>query len=64
MNHIYQLLTPIIISQIMDEYSLSVATAGVLISIFSLSYAFLQTPSGLLSKVLGRKNLIIMGFIL
>jgi MFS family permease len=62
-NHIYQLTIPVIIPKILDTYGLSVTTAGVLISIFSLSYALFQTPSGYLSKFLGRKKVIILGFV-
>ena len=63
-NHIYQLLTPIIIPKIADEYLLSTTSAAVLISMYSLSYALLQAPSGILSKTLGRKNTIILGFVI
>jgi len=64
MNHVYQLLTPIIVSQIASEYLLSNAVAGIIVSVYSLSYALLQTVSGLLSKTLGRKNTIIVGFVI
>ena len=63
-NHLYQLLTPIIIPRIADEYLLSTTSAALLISMYSLSYALLQTPSGLLSKILGRKKTIILGFVI
>ncbi len=64
MNHLYQLLTPIIISQIADEYLLSTFIAGVIISIYSLSYALFQIVLGLHSRILGRKNTIILGFVI
>lgn len=62
MNHIYQLLIPIIIPKIVDEYQLSIISAAILISVFSLSYSLFQLPSGFLSKILGRKNVILLGF--
>jgi MFS family permease len=63
-NHIYQLAIPVVIPKILDDYGLSMTSAGVLISIFSLSYALFQTPSGYLSKFVGRKKVIILGFII
>ena len=64
MNHVYQLLIPIIIPRIADEYQLSTLTAGILISVFSLSYALLQIFSGFLSRLMGRKNMIIVGIVI
>jgi MFS family permease len=64
MNHVFQLLVPIIIPKIKENYELSTTTAVLLISIFSLSYALAQTPSGILSKTLGRKKMIILGFVI
>jgi MFS family permease len=64
MNHFYQLLIPVIIPKITAEYGLSNFIAGVLLSCFSLSYALLQTPTGYISKVIGRKKLLISGFVI
>ncbi|UCH37687.1 MAG: MFS transporter [Candidatus Bathyarchaeota archaeon] len=64
MNHIFQLLVPIIIPKIKEDYGLSTTSAVLLISIFSLSYALAQTPSGILSKTLGRKKMLVLGFMI
>jgi MFS family permease len=64
MNHIFQLLVPIVIPKIKEAYGLTTTTAVLLISIFSLSYALAQTPSGIISKTLGRKKMIILGFVI
>ncbi len=61
-NHIYQLLIPIVIPRIIDEFLLSTTSAAILISVFVLSYSIFQAPSGFLSRVLGRKNIIVVGF--
>lgn len=64
MNHFYQLLIPIIITPIQSDYGLSTFLAGVIISIYSLSYALFQTPFGFFSKALGRKNTVIIGLVI
>jgi len=64
LNHFYQLLIPVIIPKITAEYKLSNFTAGILLSCFSLSYALLQAPTGYFSKLVGRKKLLILGFII
>ncbi|MCJ7761049.1 MFS transporter, partial [Candidatus Bathyarchaeota archaeon] len=64
MNHFYQLLIPIIIPKILAEYDLSLVSAGLLISVYSLSYALLQMISSLLSRIVGRKRIIILGLII
>ena len=63
LNHVYQLLTPVMIPKITEEYGLSNLMAGLLLASFSLSYSLLQFPVGYLSRRLGRKNLLILGFV-
>ena len=63
LNHVYQLLTPVIIPKITEEYGLSNFTVGLLLASYSLSYSMLQFPVGYLSRRLGRKNLLILGFV-
>jgi len=63
MNHVYQLLTPIIIPEIAAEYGLSNFTAGVLLSCFLASYCMLPVLSGYLSQTCGRKLLLSLGFV-
>lgn len=62
MNHVYQLLTPIIIPEITADYGLSNFTAGILLSCFVLSYSLLPVLSGYLSRFLSRKLLLALGF--
>jgi MFS family permease len=64
MNHVYQLLTPIIIPEITADYGLSYFTVGVLLSCFLLSYSLLPTLSGYLSQVFGRRRLLTLGFVI
>ena len=64
MNHFYQLMIPVIIPLIQVEYGLSLVSATLLISVYNLSYALLQMISSFLSKVIGRKNTIILGLII
>jgi FSR family fosmidomycin resistance protein-like MFS transporter len=64
MNHVYQLLTPIIIPEITADYGLSYFTAGVLLSCFLLSYSLLPVLSGYLSQVFGRRRLLTLGFVI
>lgn len=62
MNHVYQLLTPVIIPKITKDYGLSDTTAGLLLSCFFLSYSLLPFLSGYLSQTFGRRNLLTIGF--
>jgi MFS family permease len=62
MNHIYQLLTPVIIPEISADYGLSNFTAGVLLACFLASYCLLPVLSGYLSQTYGRKILLSAGF--
>jgi len=64
MNHVYQLLIPVVIPRITADYELSNFSAGVLLSCFSLSYSLLQAPFGYLSRIYGRKILLVLGFIM
>jgi MFS family permease len=64
MNHVYQLLTPIIIPEITADYGLSNFTAGILLSCFLLSYSLLPVLSGYLSQVFGRRRLLTLGFVI
>jgi len=64
MNHVYQLLIPVVIPRITAEYRLSNFMAGILVACFSLSYSLLQVLFGYLSRIYGRKNLLIFGFVL
>ena len=62
MNHVYQLLTPIIIPKITADYGLSNFTAGALLSCFLASYCLLPVLSGYLSRTYGRRLLLSIGF--
>lgn len=62
MNHVYQLLTPVIIPKITKDYGLSDTTAGLLLSCFFLSYSLLPVLSGYLSQTFGRRHLLTIGF--
>ena len=62
MNHVYQLLTPVVIPEITREYGLSDLTAGLLVSCFFLSYALLPALSGYLSQTFGRRRFLSLGF--
>jgi len=64
MNHFYQLLLPVALPLIRADYELTYLGAGLLLSCFSLSYSLFQTPVGLVSARIGRKNLLVMGLIL
>lgn len=63
-NHFYQLLMPVIIPKILVEYNLDLLSAGLLISVYNISYALLQTLSSLLSKKIGRRDTIILGLLI
>lgn len=62
MNHVYQLLTPIVMPEITREYGLSDFAAGLLISCFFVSYALLPALSGYLSQTFGRRGFLSLGF--
>jgi MFS family permease len=62
MNHVYQLLTPVVIPEITREYGLSDFAAGLLISCFFVSYALLPALSGYLSQTFGRRRFLSFGF--
>ncbi len=64
MNHVYQLLPPIIIPEITAEYGLSHFTAGALVACFLASYCLLPVLSGYLSQTYGRKLLLSLGFVM
>jgi ACS family hexuronate transporter-like MFS transporter len=63
MNHVYQLLTPLVIPEMKIDYGFSYTTAGLLLSCFVLSYSLLPVVSGFLSKKFGRRNLLTLGFV-
>jgi MFS family permease len=60
MNHVYQLLTPVIVPEITREYGIT--NAGLLLLCFVLSYSLLPAVSGYLSQAFGRKKLLALGF--
>lgn len=60
MNHVYQLLTPVVIPEITREYG--IANAGFLSLCFVLAYSLLPVLSGYYSQKLGRRNLLALGF--
>lgn len=59
-NHVYYTLVPLIVLILAKDQSN--LTYGILVSSFLLTYSFLQTPFGYLSKRLGRKKLLVAGF--
>jgi MFS family permease len=61
MNHVYQLLTPVVIPEITREYG--ILNAGLLSLSFVLSYSLLPVVSGYLSQYFGRRNLLTFGFV-
>jgi len=63
MNHIYQLIPPVIMPEIARDYGFSDITAGLLLSCFYLSYALLPVVSGYFSQVFSRKYLLALGFV-
>lgn len=63
-NHLYQLLAPLIITKVKEEYALSYFDSGILYACFILSYSLLQIFFGYLSIRVGRKKIIMLGFIL
>ncbi len=60
MNHIYQLLTPVVIPEITYEYG--IANAGLLSLCFVLAYSLLPIISGYYSQKVGRGKLLALGF--
>jgi MFS family permease len=64
MNHVYQLLTPLIIPEITRDFGLTNTTAGLLVSCFIVPYSLLPVFSGYLSKFLGRRILLPTGFVI
>ena len=60
-NHIYQLLTPVVLPEITREFG--VFNAGLFLWSFVLSYSLLPVVSGHLSRYVGRRNLITVGFV-
>ena len=60
MNHIYQLVTPVVVPEITQEYGL--LTAEILLWSFVLSYSLLPAVSGYLSRFLSRRILLTAGF--
>lgn len=63
MNHLHQLLLPVLLPKITSEYNLSNFVVGILLSCFNLSYSLFQTPVGYLSKKFKRKNLLALGLV-
>lgn len=64
MNHVYQLIPPVVMLEIARDYGLSDITVGLLLSCFYLSYALLPVVSGYLSQVFSRKYLLTLGFVI
>lgn len=62
MNHIYQLLPPVILPVLTLEFG--IFSGGFLLWSFVLSYSLLPALSGYLSLYVGRRNLITAGFIM
>jgi MFS family permease len=62
-NHIYQLAPSIIAGKIQSEYGLSPFEVGLIFLAFNLPYAIFQAPFGALSRRLGRKRLMVVGFL-
>ncbi|WP_434778256.1 MFS transporter [Neisseria sp. Ec49-e6-T10] len=56
-------LSPVI-SEIQSEFGLSKAQTGGVMSLFFLTYTFLQVPSGILGDKIGRKKVLVTGFFL
>ena len=60
-NHVYQLLTPVVLPEITREYG--DFNAGLFLLTFVLSYSLLPAVSGYLSRYFGRRNLLTVGFV-
>ncbi len=61
-NHVYQLLPPIVIPKIAAEYSLSNFASGGLLACFIVSYSLLPLLSGFFSRTFSRRFLLSIGF--
>jgi len=61
MNHIYQLLLPVIAPALTSEFG--AFNAGIFVLTFAISYSLLPAVSGYLSKYVGRRNLLAVGFV-
>ncbi len=61
MNHVYQLLPPVILPALTLEFG--IFNGGFLLWSFVLSYSLLPAVSGYISLHVGRRNLITVGFI-
>jgi MFS family permease len=61
MNHVYQLLTPVVVPAITIEYG--IINAGILSLCFWLSYSLLPILFGYLSQTFGSRRLLTFGFI-
>ena len=62
MNHVYQLLTPIVVPELVLEFG--VFNAEIFLWTFVLSYSLLPAVSGYPSQYIGRRNLLTGGFII
>jgi MFS family permease len=62
MNHVYQLLPPLILPKVTADYGLSNTSAGLLLACFVFSYALLQALSGYMSHIFGRRQILTIGF--
>jgi len=56
-------LSPVM-PHIEQEWGLSKSQLGLIMSLFFLAYTALQIPSGILGDIVGRKNILVPGFIL
>ena len=61
-NHVYQLLPPIVIPKIAAEFSLSNLMSGALLACFIVSYSLLPLLSGFFAKNFSRRFLLSIGF--
>ncbi len=62
MNHIYQLLPPVVLPEITRDFG--VFNAEIFLWSFVLSYSLLPAVSGYLSRYVGRRNLLTSGFVI
>jgi len=62
LNHVYQLLTPVIAPELVREFGEN--GAGLFVWCFLLSYSLLPAVSGYLTQRFGRRNLLAIGFAL
>jgi len=61
MNHVYQLVTPVVVPAITIEYG--ILNAGILSLCFWLSYSLLPILFGYLSQTFGSRGLLTLGFV-